>query len=417
MSDKTLIMVTVGPAYGPLTTFQISSRARESCPFFYVLQQGSMLPTTQVEPFRIVLVCLNRAADFEHFISPKLDTRDLLLFVKVWALAARLGLPALQNTLVSAFHVMINTPPYFNDPSNFDRKYPADVYVLQAIQHLRKEVGNDSHAEKFLVCLVGRTAPLIRELEKQLKRKSFPSDIKEKILLEVRAFVKDPIKHKPSIFRITTSTPPQYLPLEIRHIEFRNVRGRASPTSVLAELEWRGRIAQDRRKVGHYQASTVVAPQSSRASDATETFVTASEAPSHSRRIQSMVTQCNRWSEADGGATIQEGSSDHATLHGRGPPRDDTIHADTSLAQTKPTFLRTSHGSYVASQANTDIVAAPIFVVNGTPSEVFAQMGAQVRAGSYGSYVVGSAANGGGSPRLLQPPRSGPARGRGMFAS
>jgi hypothetical protein len=374
MSDNTLIMVTVGSAYGPPTTFHISSRVRDSCPFFHVLQSGSMLPTTQIYPFHIVLSYLNGDDAFEEITSHNADTRLLLLFAKVWALAARLCLPALQNNLVSDLGAMFITLASDN-PSNFGWKYPADRYVLQAIQHLREEVGDDSHAEMFLICLIGRTAPLICELERQMKRGGFGCDIKKKILAEARSFERDPIKHELHIFRISTSNPPQYPPLQVHHVVLPNVRCRASPTLELDELQKRGRIAQDRRRIGPCQASAVRASGSCRASETTGPFATASEAPSHSRRSQSMENNCHRWSEADRIDPIREDSPDHAAIRGMTPPRDGPIPVRKSRVKFSSTVLRSFQGSDVASEANGSIIAAPVMTVGRTPREILAQVG------------------------------------------
>lgn len=92
--------------------------------------------------------------------------------------------------------------------------YPADANLLKAFNHLDQEVGIDSHAESFLICFVARTTPTTSELEKQLDAHDFAKDIRGSLLAEARSFDRDPIKHTPQQFRVDTSHPPSYQPLE-----------------------------------------------------------------------------------------------------------------------------------------------------------------------------------------------------------
>jgi hypothetical protein len=95
-------------------------------------------------------------------------------------------------------------------------QYSADKHLLYAFNHLWEQVGRNSHAEKFLICAVGRAAPLIRELKHQLNINQYDVEMKKNILKEARSFSQDPITYRPGLFRVSIENPPQYLPLEVR---------------------------------------------------------------------------------------------------------------------------------------------------------------------------------------------------------
>lgn len=139
------------------------------------------------------------------------DTSILLLFATTWALAARLQLPDLQNSLVSVM-AGIYTQCIQNR-----HEYPADAHVDHAFRHLRADVGPGSHAEALLICFIGRTAPMISALIKQLKLYRFDKEIRERVLFEARSFAPDPLQYNITRFQVDIAYPPQYTPVEIQH--------------------------------------------------------------------------------------------------------------------------------------------------------------------------------------------------------
>jgi hypothetical protein len=150
-----------------------------------------MLPTTQPAPFVAVLSYLNGDDALASVTGKRHKTKLLLLFAQMWALAARLGLPDLQNKLVLALGA-IYEQTVSDNLQNLERHYPADNLVWKAFRRLSEEVGKDRHAEKFLICFVGR-----------------------KVLAEARSFDRDLIRYRPCMFRVSVSKPSQYLPLAV----------------------------------------------------------------------------------------------------------------------------------------------------------------------------------------------------------
>lgn len=93
-------------------------------------------------------------------------------------------------------------------------QHTADGSLVEAFQHLREQVDPNSHAEKFLICFAGRTAPFISELERNLNSEHLDSAIRNEVLAEARSFGPDPIKHQSQLFRINPQQPPSYRRLE-----------------------------------------------------------------------------------------------------------------------------------------------------------------------------------------------------------
>jgi hypothetical protein len=218
--DKS-VMITVGSDYTQLHSVRLTDRMRERCPRLGALPPGSSLPSVHLKAFNVILAFLDGDKTLSAFTSHFESDAFLLLFAQVWALAARLALSGLQNKLVcvmAELHAM-----FVEGGSNSHKQQPSvNEYLLPALLHLCKEAGPSSHAEDFLVCSVGRTAPLICELERQLDDARFDKHMKERILVEARSFEKNPIKHRPQRFLVSVSNPPQYQPLEVRQAYLSN---------------------------------------------------------------------------------------------------------------------------------------------------------------------------------------------------
>jgi len=187
MAHDYSISVTVGFAYNSSFTVHIGSRARERCAFLRTLSPGAILPNVHVKPFRIILSHLSGEDCFATPTIANLDTYQLLLFARTWALAARMGLPVLQNKLVAAMRII-----YMEAVNNalWGEKvaFPADKTILRAFRHLHQEIGQDSEAENFLVCFMGRTTPSIPDLKRQLKQNGFDRKTSEALFGREQVF-------------------------------------------------------------------------------------------------------------------------------------------------------------------------------------------------------------------------------------
>jgi hypothetical protein len=204
-----------------------------------------MLPTTQPAPFVAVLSYLNGDDALASITGKKYKTKLLLLFAQMWALAARLGLPDLQNKLVLALGA-IYEQTVSDNLQNLERHYPADNLVRKALRRLSEEVGKDRHAEEFLICFVARTAPMISDLERQLKYSSFDRGVGRKVLAEARSFDRDPIRYRPCMFRVSVSKPSQYLPLEVHSTRTAGTPYRRVELPEVRNLERRDHVVHPR---------------------------------------------------------------------------------------------------------------------------------------------------------------------------
>ncbi|KAH7395221.1 hypothetical protein DE146DRAFT_764965 [Phaeosphaeria sp. MPI-PUGE-AT-0046c] len=254
MADTTGIQIHIGSAYGPPTAIEVSSRARNLCPSLRSLAPGSSLPTTDITPFRTVLSYLDGDAALTEFTHSNRDTSLLLLFATTWTLAARLHLPDLQNSLITAMAGI------YVQALQERHSYPADPYVDQAFRHLHAEIGRDSHAERFLVCFIGRTAPLIPALKKQLKLYHFDKEICEKILAEARSFAPDPIRYDIARAHVDTLHPPQYAPIEIHHASLSEGLSQAPSVHKKDEVQEMDCIASTKDEAHNLRASCVPVP-------------------------------------------------------------------------------------------------------------------------------------------------------------
>ncbi|KAJ6275008.1 hypothetical protein PSV08DRAFT_347779 [Bipolaris maydis] len=210
------ITIAVGTCPNDLTYIKLNHCMRERCLKLGALAPGVVLPNVEPQSFCNVLAYLDGDESLSLFRSHATDPNFLLIFAQAWALAARLRLPTLQNVLISvmsAFHTTIIEGKW-----SYQRGTCADIHLLQAFQHLRSQFGPETHAEKFLVCFSGRTAPSIGELKKQLSSQDFNSDLREKILKETRSFERDPIIHRPYLFRVSALNPPRYPPLDVQRL-------------------------------------------------------------------------------------------------------------------------------------------------------------------------------------------------------
>jgi hypothetical protein len=210
MSSNTTVAITVGSNNGHPVSFGLNRRIRERCPQLGALPPGAMLPNVDDKVFHVVIAYLDGDESLTVFTSHTDDDAFLIIFAQAWVLAARLCLPLLQNKLVS---VMMEL--HTSIIAGGGKHCAADDHLLNAFQHLREQLGKGSHAEAFLICFIGRTAPLICQLERQLTAKNFDRDIKEKILAEARSFEGDPIKHHPHLFLGHPSSLLRYPPLGV----------------------------------------------------------------------------------------------------------------------------------------------------------------------------------------------------------
>ncbi|EUC28331.1 hypothetical protein COCCADRAFT_109451 [Bipolaris zeicola 26-R-13] len=210
------VTIAVGTYPNHLTHIRLSHHMRERYLKLGALAPGDVLPNVEVHPFCILLAYLNGDESLSVFKRQATDPSFLLIFARTWALAARLSLRMLQNELIS---VMSKLYTVINEGTcSYQRCTWTDIYLLQAFQHIRSQFGPETHAENFLVCFSSITAPLIGELEKQLRSKDFDFDIREKILKEARSFERDPIIHCPHIFHVSTLNPPSYPPLDVQRL-------------------------------------------------------------------------------------------------------------------------------------------------------------------------------------------------------
>ncbi|EUC45424.1 hypothetical protein COCMIDRAFT_95572 [Bipolaris oryzae ATCC 44560] len=210
------VTIAVGTCPNHLTHIRLNHYIRERCLKRGALAPGVVLPNVEVHPFCIVLTYLSGDESLSVFESQATDPSFLLIFAQTWALAARLRLPTLQNELISVMSSLYTM--IVEGICSYQRSAWVDTHLLRAFQHLRSQFGPETHAEKFLVCFSGRTAPLVRELEKQLSSKDFDLDIREKILKEARSFERDPIIHRPYLFRVSALNPPRYPPLDVQRL-------------------------------------------------------------------------------------------------------------------------------------------------------------------------------------------------------
>ncbi|KAI4961322.1 hypothetical protein J4E86_000350 [Alternaria arbusti] len=207
------VTITVKSDNGHLVPIELNDRVLRNCPVINAMPSGTILPNVQVKPFQVVTNYLDGDHLPSVFASHVDSSAPLLLFAQTWALAARLGLPILQNELIS---VMTDIHARIINGSGTDSRWQntADGSLVKAFLHLREQVDRNSHAEKFLICFVGKTAPFISDLERNLNRERHDSAIRDEILTAARSFGPDPIKHEPQTFRVNPQQPPKYRPLE-----------------------------------------------------------------------------------------------------------------------------------------------------------------------------------------------------------
>lgn len=259
MLDKCSVPIRIGSVHGPPVTIKLSSRTRALCPFLAMYPRATMLPTVHIKPF-LVVSCLNVDETAAVLTKGDHDTSQLFFFAQSWVLAARLILPAVQNTLV-----VVMTDIHMKIVHDARRKqtavFPGDEKILQAIQHLHEEVGGNSKAERFLVCFIGRKTPLIHDLERQLEQNSFNRRKSGALFAEARSFERCSIKHKSRIFRVSVSNPPQYRPLDVQFVPDWMLSSHNTGTAELHQLIRRGQIAQDRRRKPSSHGSSIISPE------------------------------------------------------------------------------------------------------------------------------------------------------------
>jgi len=207
------VTITVKSDDGHLVPIELNNRVLRNCPVINAMPSGTILPNVQVKPFQAVTSYLDGDHLPSVFASRVDSSAPLLLFAQLWALAARLGLSILQNELIS-FMTDVHARIINGSGTDLRWQHAADGSLVEAFRHLREQVGANNHAEKFLICFVGKTAPFISELEQNLNRERLDSAIRDEILAKARSFDLDPIKHQPQTFRINPQQPPEYRPLE-----------------------------------------------------------------------------------------------------------------------------------------------------------------------------------------------------------
>jgi hypothetical protein len=212
------VTIRVQSGTGRLVQFELSRRMLRRCPAINAMSPGTILLHVQVKPFQAVASYLDSDNSLSAFNGHVNSNAFLLLFAQTWALAARLGLPKLQNELIS-FMTNIHAKIVGGKDTGLRLQQNVDVSLVKAFQHLQKQVGRNSEAEKFLICFAGRTAPLIGELEQTLNNEELDPDIQRNVLTEARSFGPDPIKHHPEAFLVNLQKPPRYRPLELHRNE------------------------------------------------------------------------------------------------------------------------------------------------------------------------------------------------------
>jgi hypothetical protein len=207
MSGDFRTLITVGT---PPVEVELSSRVREHFPLIRSLLPYSSLPTVHITAFRLVLSYLDGDTDLIRSTVHTHDTTILLHFSQAWSSAAQLKLPRMQNKLIAAM------ADIYNESLENRTSYPADNDLLKAFRHLRDECGNDSHAEKFLISFVGRTASSTKVMKMQLRDRGFDLDVRDNLVAEARSISHDPIKCTRYKFFVDVSCPPRYKTLNIR---------------------------------------------------------------------------------------------------------------------------------------------------------------------------------------------------------
>ncbi|KAF2871378.1 hypothetical protein BDV95DRAFT_636237 [Massariosphaeria phaeospora] len=206
------INIPVGGPLHDVTTerITISPRARINCSFLGSLSSDCALPTVSSVPFQFILQYLN--GDLTLQCLQGTGHASLLFFARMWVLAARIGLPYLQNALVDK-----QTELYLNakrDPHAQLYRQLDDGAVDSAFNHLRSKLGPGSCAEDFLIWVVGRLAPDLDELDASLHRaveqRGFSSRIARDIRIVARGFEPDAIEARDTRFRVNTANPPRY---------------------------------------------------------------------------------------------------------------------------------------------------------------------------------------------------------------
>ncbi|CAN9242114.1 unnamed protein product [Alternaria alternata] len=157
---------------------------RRRCFVLSAIPPGAILRGVQFEPFRAVMNYLDSGECPPIFTGLAEGNASLLLFAQTGA--------------------------------DLDFQYTTDESLLEAFQHLRDQIGRNSHAENFLICFAGRTAPSISELERDLGTAKADPAIRNEILAEARSFSPDPIKNQPEMFFVNDRRPPSHPQFEIQ---------------------------------------------------------------------------------------------------------------------------------------------------------------------------------------------------------
>ena len=212
-SNSVTIALELGD--GSHVPFELSSRMRRRCFVLSAIPPGAILRGVQFEPFRAVMNYLDSGECPPIFTGLAEGNASLLLFAQTWVLAAQLGLTGLQNDLMTMM-IGIHANIVDGRVADLDFQYTTDESLLEAFQHLRDQIGRNSHAENFLICFAGRTAPSISELERNLDTAKTDPAIRNEILAEARSFSPDPIKNQPEVFFVNDRRPPSYPQLEIQ---------------------------------------------------------------------------------------------------------------------------------------------------------------------------------------------------------
>ena len=212
-SNSVTIALELGD--GSHVPFELSSRMRRRCFVLSAIPPGAILRGVQFEPFRAVMNYLHSGECPPIFTGLAEGNASLLLFAQTWVLAAQLGLTGLQNDLMTMM-IGIHANIVDGRGADLDFQYTTDESLLEAFQYLRDQIGRNSHAENFLICFAGRTAPSISELERNLDTTKTDPAIRNEILTEARSFSPDPIKNQPEVFFVNDKRPPSYPQLEMQ---------------------------------------------------------------------------------------------------------------------------------------------------------------------------------------------------------
>lgn len=215
MSSRSSIDVQAGDKYRGMEICHITRRARAQCAFLDALDHHSSLPETSAETLQVILRYLNG----QDLSLPAHDySGSLASFGQIWALAAQLDLPHLQNHLIDRYQTLYAHACHVRDSHQTHKKrhdFSPDTFLAMAFEALEMQCGKGSPAEDFLIAFVARFALDVQKLEDYLHELRIAARIKNRMLEEARDLSADPIKHDIDRFKIDISEKQSYDPPKV----------------------------------------------------------------------------------------------------------------------------------------------------------------------------------------------------------